>query len=123
MAQAAQQSANQAAATSELTAPAIALGSEGAIAAAATQCPIDQPQLPRPESPGLEAGCAAAVLAGPRDDAQLCGGDHTSYGCSPPRDDAMGGGASDGIVNKRPVAESLDAARAIAAKAKARAGN
>ncbi len=62
-------------------------------------------------------GDETPVLAGPGGVHHRVGG---GDGEAPPRDDAMGGAAADTIVHKRGAA-AMDAARAIAAKAKARA--
>ncbi len=95
---------------------------EDAIAIAASTNGTEQTSRPSSDVPGPEAVRAAAVPAGPGDDAELGGGGNAVNGKPPPHDDAMGGGASDGIANKRPAADALDTARAIVAKAKARAG-
>ncbi len=122
LAQAAQQAALQAAGSAEPSHHDAAPGSaEDAIAAAAPPMPTDQTLCAG--TPESVAARAAAVPAGPRDDSELCNGSPSAHGGPPPRDDTMGGGASDGIVNKRTASESVDAARAIAAKAKARAGS
>ncbi len=82
-------------------------------------------------SPTLQAGIsdadaarAATVPVAPRDDAELVDGGPCNIGDgTPPRDDSMGGGAAEGVVNKRTAAEAVDTARSIAAKAKARAAS
>ncbi len=51
----------------------------------------------------------------------VCQVDGAQHGDGKRRDDDMGGGASDGIANKRTAAEAIETARVVAAKAKARA--
>ncbi len=75
----------------------------------------------------------AAAAAAPVEGAQLVddagngvqgggGGDGFDVGNAAPVNDPMGGGAAEGVVNKRSIAEVTSAARAIAAKAKAKSG-
>ncbi len=66
-----------------------------------------------PPAPTLDHHVAGSQLGDGQPGAAANGGE--------PRDDSMGGGAKDGIVNKRTAAEAVASARAIAAKAKARA--
>ncbi len=64
----------------------------------------------------------AAVPVAPRDDGDLAtNGPAGDANGTVKRDDSMGGGATDAIVNKRTAAEAVETARVIAAKAKARA--
>ncbi len=73
----------------------------------------------------------AAAVAAPVDDIDLAmanhpvdngahGGGVTNSSVAESANDPMGGGAADGVVNKRGIAEVAAAARAVAAKAKAR---
>ncbi len=121
-AQAALAQATQQAVLQALPSVAAPCSAEDAIAIAASTNVTEQTSRPSSDIPGPEAVHAAAVPAGPGDDADLRGGGDAAKGGPPPHDDAMGGGASDGVVNKRSAADALDAARAIVAKAKARAG-
>ncbi len=70
------------------------------------------------------AAAAAPVDGAPLDRDDVGGVLHSGGGGAPnvpgPTNDSMGGGAADGIVNKRGIAEVAATARAIAAKAKAK---
>ncbi len=75
-----------------------------------------------PGQGGAEAAHAVSVPVPPRDDADLGGGkSDEANGTHGRRDDSMGGGAAEGVANKRSAAEAVETARAIAAKTKARA--
>ncbi len=144
---AAQQQAQQAAAqlaiqhaqaapaqASQLTSanPAVAAGTGPASAAAAAgqqlQQGVNQGQTGQAQAPGGVAEAAgAAAQGGPHeggavgdDTGNTDAGEGINAGPLQPLNDSMGGGAADTIVNKRPAA-AMEAARAIAAKAKARA--
>ncbi len=79
------------------------------------------PQLGVSEADAVRA---ATVPVAPRDDAELVDGGSRSVGDGPPPNDgSMGGGAAEGVANKRSAAEAVDTARNIAAKAKARAAH
>ncbi len=131
LAQAVQQSAAaQAAAVAAATAaqPTDLPPPAGAVATPQAACGGENgekdPKLGGAQQPQGERGHdigAVALLAVPRDAAGL-GGDapNGAHGQQGRRDDTMGGGAAEGVANKRTAAEAVETARGIAAKAKAR---
>ncbi len=110
-------------------APAAPQSGPAAAAALGGSPTVDGPQPRAEEGQGqLDAPLAVAVPVAPRDDVDLDGGGKPAAappggagGGGQPKDDEMGGASSPHIVNKRTAAEALVTARAIAAKAKARA--
>ncbi len=76
---------------------------------------------PNAESPAGGNGATSGIAALIAVDGQVAGGGRGDAD-NATRNDSMGGGASDGVANKRSAAAaSIETARAIAAKAKARA--
>ncbi len=87
-------------------------------AAAVPVEPAQEIQQQQPTDSGLGAGVAGPSQVGSEPGG---GGGTDKDGTGRTRDDEMGGAATTHVVNKRAASEALESARAIAAKAKARA--